>query len=159
MQLHALGQLIAARRRAKGLTLQQLASAARVGRSTLAALEAGTLAELGYAKVARLCAAVGLALEARPPPLAAPLMPHRHLTQAAGRELTKAAIEDIIIRGDFAAWRGLVRSLRADQTGRLAKRAQTVAAAIRSSDPKAQTFATLLPGVLRGRKPTGAAGG
>ena len=77
MDLNTIGHIVAERRRAKGLTLRELAVAAGIGRSTLAALEAGKLPELGFAKVARLCAAVDLALEARPLELEAPLMRHR----------------------------------------------------------------------------------
>jgi hypothetical protein len=47
-------------------------------------LEGGKLNELGYGKVTRICAAVGLVLDVRLPELEAPLMPHRHLTEAAG---------------------------------------------------------------------------
>lgn len=155
MNLHATGRLIAERRRARGLTLHQLAQAAGVGRSTLAALESGKLAELGFAKVARLCAALDLLLEARPLTLDAPLMAHRHLTASAGRELTKAAIEDILTRGDLSAWRGLVSTLRADQTGRLTRRVREVAAAAGKSDPKARAFANLLPEFSQQRKPAG----
>src|SRR5690242_13392520 len=86
MKLSSVGYLIARERRAKGLTLAALASSAGVGRSTLAALEAGKLPELGFEKVARLCAAVGLVLEARPLELDVPLMAHRHLTEASGRD-------------------------------------------------------------------------
>lgn len=149
MNLYAIGRQIAERRRAKGLTLHQLAAEAGVGRSTLAALEAGKIAELGFAKVARLCAAVDLTLEARVPPLDAPLMPHRHLTEAAGRELTKAAIEDVIMRGEVSSWRGLVRAIRADKTGRIARRAGQVAAVLAKHDEKARAFATLLPQLVR----------
>jgi len=60
MNLQTIGHLIAEGRRAKGLTLTQLAAQAAVGRSTLAALEAGKLPELGLERVARLCAAVDL---------------------------------------------------------------------------------------------------
>jgi len=149
MNLAGIGRLIAERRREKGLTLQQLADAAGVGRSTLAALEAGKLEELGFNKVARICAAVDLKLEAHPPALEAPLMVHRHLTEEAGRELTKAAIEDIITRGDFTAWRGLVRALRADKSGRIAQRTRTVATALSKYDSRARAFATLLPELVR----------
>ena len=159
MNLLAMGKLIAERRRSKGLTLHALAAAAGVGRSTLAALEAGKLAELGYAKVERICAVLDLTLTARPPELDAPLMAHRHLTESAGRELTKAAIEDIITRGGFSAWRGLVRAIRADKTGRIARRAREVAAAAGKSDPKARVFGTLMPDILRTRKPAGAVRG
>ncbi|MBI2959264.1 MAG: helix-turn-helix domain-containing protein, partial [Betaproteobacteria bacterium] len=148
---HSVGRLIAQRRREKGLTLKELAAAAGVGRSTLAALERGKSDELGFAKVARLCAAVDLVLEARPLALEAPLMAHRHLTEAAGRELTKAAIEDVILRGGISAWRGLVRAIRADRTGRIARRVREVAAAQGSHDVRARAFTTLLPDVLRER--------
>jgi transcriptional regulator with XRE-family HTH domain len=150
MELQALGRLIAQQRRSRGLTLRDLAAAARVGRSTLAALESGKLAELGFNKVARLCAAVDLVLEARPLRLEAPLIEHRHLTEAAGRDLTKAAIEDVIVRGDIAAWRGLVRAAREDESGRVAERARQVAAALSGHDAKARAFANLLPALLSG---------
>jgi transcriptional regulator with XRE-family HTH domain len=153
MNLSSVGSLIAQQRRAKGLTLTALASSAGVGRSTLAALESGKLPELGFVKVARLCDAVGLVLEARPFELDTPLMPHRHLTEVAGRDLTKAAIEDVIVRGDIAAWRGLVRAIRARQQGGLASRVQQVVAALDRDDPKVRAFATLLPDVLRRARP------
>ncbi|MBI3374619.1 MAG: helix-turn-helix transcriptional regulator [Betaproteobacteria bacterium] len=159
MNLQALGELIARRRRDKRPTLRQLAEAAGIGRSTLAALERGRTAELGFAKIARLCAAVDLVLEARPLALAAPLMPHRHLTETAGRELTKAAIEDIILRGGFSTWRGLARAIRTDRTGRIARRTREVAAALGKHDARARALATLLPKLLRERKLRGAASG
>jgi transcriptional regulator with XRE-family HTH domain len=151
MELLAVGRLIREHRRNKGLTLTDLAARARVGRSTLAALEGGKLGELGYAKVARICAAVDLVLEARPPALAAPLVDHRHLTELGGRTLTKAAIDDIITRGEVASWRGLIRAVRADETGALARRVREVVAATSKHDPKARSFALLLPRLLGGR--------
>ena len=150
MNLVSIGRLVARRRRTSGLTLSDLASSAGVGRSTLAALEAGKLPELGFVKVARICAAVGFVLEARPLELDAALMPHRHLTEAAGRDLTKAAIEDVIVRGDISAWRGLVRALRAPHLqNRLGKRVKEVVSALPGDDPKVRAFATLLPDILR----------
>jgi len=149
MKLSSVGSVIAQQRRARGLTLAALAASAGVGRSTLAALEAGKLPELGFAKVERLCAALGLVLEARAPELAAPLMPHRNLTQAAGQDLTKAAVADIIEGGDISAWRGLVSAMRAHTGGRLARRVQEVAGALSRDDPKARAFAALLPDLLR----------
>jgi transcriptional regulator with XRE-family HTH domain len=148
MDLASLGRRVAAQRRALGLTLSALAAAARVGRSTLAALESGRLPELGFTKVARICAAAGIVLEARPPLLDAPLMSHRHLTETAGRDLTKAAVEDVIVRGDIGAWRGLVGALRRDESGRLAGRVQQVVEALGRDDPKVAAFAALLPGIL-----------
>jgi transcriptional regulator with XRE-family HTH domain len=144
MDLQAIGRLIAERRRAKGLTLTQLASRAEVGRSTLAALEAGKLSELGLQRVGRLCAAVDLVLEARPLQLEEPLMAHRHLSEAAGRELTKAAIDDIITRGNIGTWRKLVQVMNDDETGRIARRVNDLALTLGKRDPKARAFASLL---------------
>jgi transcriptional regulator with XRE-family HTH domain len=142
MNLQTIGHLIAERRRAKGLTLSQLAAQAAVGRSTLAALEAGKLPELE--RVARLCAAVDLVLEARPLELNEPLMAHRHLSEAAGRELTKAAIDDIITRGTIDTWRKLIQAMNTDETGRIARRVNDVAQTVGKRDPRARAFASLL---------------
>ena len=149
MNLITVGQQIAARRRHGRLTLSELAAAARVGRSTLAALEAGKLAELGFERVARLCQGVGLILEVRATALDAPLMAHRHLTDAAARDLTKAAIADVITRGNIAAWRGLVRAMRAEEGGRVARRTREVVAHLDQEDVRVRTFASLLPELLR----------
>jgi transcriptional regulator with XRE-family HTH domain len=148
MELASIGALVAARRRAEGLTLAELAARARIGRSTLAALESGKLPELGFARVARICAAVGLVVDVRPPLLEEPIIPHRHLTEAAGRELTKAAIDDIIVRGDVTAWRKLFKAMRDDSSGRTERRVREVSAAIAGQDVKAKAFAALLPRVM-----------
>lgn len=145
MDLRTIGRLVGERRRARKLTLPKLAAAAGVARSTLAALEAGKLMELGFNKVARICAAVDLAVDVRPPMLDAPLMAHRHLTDLAGRELTKAAIDDVISRGNVIAWRGLVRAMRADDSGRILRRIQEVVRALGPHDAKAHAFALMLP--------------
>lgn len=143
--MNSIGRLIAQRRRAKGLTLNQLAAKAEVGRSTLAALETGKLSELGLERVSRLCAALDLVLEARPLHLDAPILQHRHLTDVAGRELTKAAIDDIITRGDIKSWRALVSAMRLDKTGEIEKRVVGTARTLAKLDPKARAFANLLP--------------
>lgn len=148
MNLALIGRKIAELRRAKGLTLGELAASAGIGRSTLAALEGGKLAELGFTKVARVCATVGLVLELRPAALEAPLMAHRHLTEAAGRDLTKAAIADVIERGDLSAWRGLVRSMRSESGEALARRVEQIVGSLDQSDCKVRAFATLLPDLL-----------
>ena len=145
MDLRTIGRLIGERRRARKLTLPQLAASAGVARSTLAALEAGKLKELGFNRVARICAAVELAVDVRRPTLDAPLMAHRHLTDLAGRELTKAAIDDVISRGNVIAWRGLVRAMRADDSGRILGRIQEVVRASGPHDAKARAFALMLP--------------
>jgi transcriptional regulator with XRE-family HTH domain len=147
MDLWAIGLLVGRQRRSQQRTLAEVAAAARVGRSTLAALESGKLEELGYAKVERICEAVGLVLEARPTVLDAPLMEHRHLTEQAGRDLTKAAIEDVIVRGGIEAWRGLAKAVRDDGDGRILARARAVAHALSSHDRKARAFAALLPAI------------
>jgi transcriptional regulator with XRE-family HTH domain len=149
MNIGSIGRVIAAHRRARGLTLRELATAARVGRSTLAAVESGTLQEIGVAKIDRICTALGLTLEIREPVLEAPLMEHRHLTERAGRALTRAAIADVITRGEIDAWRGLVKAIRADTTGRIARRAREVARALSAHDTRARAFAALLPVVER----------
>lgn len=144
MNLLSIGRLIAEQRRAKGFTLTQLAAKAAIGRSTLAALESGKLPELGLARVSRLCAALDLVLEARPLHLDTPIIAHRHLTDFAGRELTKAAIDDIISRGDVKAWRGLIAAMRSDKTGRIEKRVVDTARALAKHDGKAKAFANML---------------
>ncbi len=145
MDLRDIGRLIGERRRARKLTLPELAASAGVSRSTLAAVESGKAAELGFNKVARLCAAAGLVVDVRPPLLDAPLMAHRHLTDSAGRELTKAAIDDVISRGDVNAWRGLVRAMQADASGRLRARVQAVLRALGPHDARARALARILP--------------
>lgn len=62
LDLAALGELIAQQRNARRLTQAELARRARIGRSTLDALENGRSAELGFGKVARILAALGLTL-------------------------------------------------------------------------------------------------
>ena len=154
MNLHAIGRLIAAQRRAKGLTLTQLASQAELGRSTLAALEAGKLSELGLERVSRLCAAVDLVLEVRPVELKEPLMAHRHISVLAGRELTKAAIDDIITRGTIATWRKLLDAVNGDTSGRIARRVSDLARDLGKHDPKARAFASLLRRLRRTARDT-----
>jgi len=148
MELTSVGALVAELRRAQGLTLTELAARAGVGRSTLAALESGKLPELGFRRVARICAAVGLIIDVRAPLLHEPIIPHRHLTDAAGRELTKAAIDDIIVRGDVAAWRKLFKAMRDDASGRTERRVREVSAATATQDVKGKAFAALLPRVM-----------
>ena len=61
--LPVLGNAIATRRKAMGLSQKVLAGKAGVGRSTLDALENARLGELGFVKVARILAALGLKLK------------------------------------------------------------------------------------------------
>ncbi len=114
----------------------------------MAAFESGKLPELGFGRVVRICAAVGLVVDVRAPLLSEPIIPHRHLTEAAGRELTKAAIDDVIVRGDVTAWRKLFKAMRDDASGRTERRVREVSAAIADQDVKAKAFAALLPRVI-----------
>lgn len=63
MSLLALGEQIATRRKTLGLTQPTLAKKARVGLSTLDALENGRLGELGYSKITNILTALGLELK------------------------------------------------------------------------------------------------
>ena len=61
--LSTIGEEIARKRKALGLTQPALAKKARVGLSTLDALENGRLGELGYAKITNILTALGLELK------------------------------------------------------------------------------------------------
>ncbi len=61
--LPIVGEQIASRRRALGLTQPELAKKARVGLSTLDALENGRLGELGYSRITNILTALGLELK------------------------------------------------------------------------------------------------
>jgi len=63
LPLTSIGQEIAAKRKGLGLTQRALAKKARVGVSTLDALENGRLGELGYSKITNILAALGLELK------------------------------------------------------------------------------------------------
>jgi transcriptional regulator with XRE-family HTH domain len=58
-----IGMHIAKHRTELRLTQGELAARARIGRSTLDALENGRLAELGFGKISRVLAALGLAIK------------------------------------------------------------------------------------------------
>ena len=63
LSLSLIGEAIAKQRKALGLSQAALARSARVGRSTLDALENGRLGELGYSKITNILAALGLELK------------------------------------------------------------------------------------------------
>lgn len=63
LDIATLGALIAKHRTHLRLTQSELAVRARIGRSTLDALENGRIAELGFGKISRLMAALGLTLK------------------------------------------------------------------------------------------------
>lgn len=62
LTLSSIGELIAQRRKAHGLSQGALATRAGIGRTTLAALENGRLGELGFSKIIKLLTALGLEL-------------------------------------------------------------------------------------------------
>jgi transcriptional regulator with XRE-family HTH domain len=63
LPLSSLGEQIAAKRKTLGLTQPTLAKKARIGLSTLDALENGRLGELGYSKITNILTALGLELK------------------------------------------------------------------------------------------------
>jgi transcriptional regulator with XRE-family HTH domain len=63
LTLPILGEQIVAKRKALRLTQPALAKKARIGLSTLEALENGRLGELGYSKIASILSALGLELK------------------------------------------------------------------------------------------------
>jgi transcriptional regulator with XRE-family HTH domain len=63
LPLSLLGDQIATKRKTLGLTQRMLAKKAKVGLSTLDALENGRLGELGYSKINNILTALGLELK------------------------------------------------------------------------------------------------
>jgi transcriptional regulator with XRE-family HTH domain len=63
LPLFSLGEQIAIKRKELGLTKPTLAKKARVGLSTLDALENGRVGELGYSKITNILAALGMELK------------------------------------------------------------------------------------------------
>ena len=66
LDLASLGDQIALRRKTLKLSQADLASKASVSRATLDALENGRAGEMGFSKVTRLLAALGLELSLQP---------------------------------------------------------------------------------------------
>lgn len=65
LPLYALGERIAEKRKTLGLTQRDLAKKAKVGLSTLDALENARLGELGFSKITNILTALGLELTLR----------------------------------------------------------------------------------------------
>ena len=63
MNIQALGQEVHLRRQAVGLTQQRLAKLADLSRQTIQRLEAGTINDLSFQRLARLLAVLGLSFE------------------------------------------------------------------------------------------------
>ena len=63
LPLSSIGEQIATKRKASGLTQAALAKKAGVGLSTLDALENGRMGELGYSKITNILSALGLELK------------------------------------------------------------------------------------------------
>jgi transcriptional regulator with XRE-family HTH domain len=73
LTLSSIGEQIAARRKTLGLSQAALAKQAKVGHSTLDALENGRVGELGLSKIVRLLSTLGMEL---------------HIQESAGRRPT-----------------------------------------------------------------------
>jgi transcriptional regulator with XRE-family HTH domain len=145
MNLLTIGRLIAEQRQAKGYTLSELASKAQVGRSTLAALEAGKLSELGLGRVARLCSAVDL-VTGGPSTVAsgtvdAASAPHRYRRPRTHQGRHRRDFD----QRQHYRMRSLVRAIAKDKTGGIARRVNELTAALGNRDPKVRAFAALLP--------------
>jgi transcriptional regulator with XRE-family HTH domain len=63
LTLSSIGELIAARRKTLGRSQAVLARQAKVGHSTLDALENGRMGELGLSKIVKILSALGLELK------------------------------------------------------------------------------------------------
>jgi transcriptional regulator with XRE-family HTH domain len=63
LPLSSMGERIATKRKSLSMTQRELAKKARVGLSTLDALENGRLGELGYSKITNILTALGLELK------------------------------------------------------------------------------------------------
>ena len=63
LPLSSLAEKIAAKRKSLGFSQAALAKKARIGRSTLDALENARLGELGYSKITNILSALGLELK------------------------------------------------------------------------------------------------
>jgi transcriptional regulator with XRE-family HTH domain len=62
LDLIRIGEAVATKRRSLGLSQAALAKQAKVGHSTLEALENGRIGELGYSKIGKILSALGLEL-------------------------------------------------------------------------------------------------
>lgn len=74
MNMNEVGSLVRERRRESGLTQVQLAAQTGISRATIAGLEAGSLAEIGFVKLQRICESVGLEMRAVPAPQGRPTL-------------------------------------------------------------------------------------
>jgi transcriptional regulator with XRE-family HTH domain len=63
LTLNSMGDQIAAKRKTLGISQATLAKQAKVGHSTLDALENGRIGELGFSKIERLLSVLGLELK------------------------------------------------------------------------------------------------
>ncbi len=61
-----IGSRLRSARQARGLTQDELARLAGIGRTSLSQLENGTIGEIGVRKILRVCAVLGLALQIMP---------------------------------------------------------------------------------------------
>lgn len=83
LSLIDIGELVATRRREMRMSQTELGKQARISRATIVALEGGALPELGYGKVCRLLAVLGMELKAGTANMGRPTLDD--LTEGDGR--------------------------------------------------------------------------
>ncbi|MDR2845086.1 MAG: helix-turn-helix domain-containing protein [Puniceicoccales bacterium] len=66
MDVSEMGKVFREARKQRHLTQQELASALRMSRATISNLESGSIHELGFRKLIRLCVVLGLELQVVP---------------------------------------------------------------------------------------------
>jgi len=66
MNMIEIGATLRSARQARGLTQDELARLAGIGRTSLSQLENGSIGEIGIRKILRVCAVLGLELQAVP---------------------------------------------------------------------------------------------
>jgi transcriptional regulator with XRE-family HTH domain len=103
MQLTEIGAAVRARREALGLSQQALARLAGLSRATVNQLERGALRDLGVAKLARMLALLGLALDAKrvPKPSRALWMAGRTASVSYRRALDADLLARALASGDI----------------------------------------------------------
>ena len=74
MELEAIGREIAAARKSAALTLTDLAAKAGLSRGTIYLLESGRATDIGYSKLVRILAALGMELRLEPMTSARPTL-------------------------------------------------------------------------------------
>lgn len=101
MQLHEIGMLVRERRKALAITQAHLARLAGLSRTTVSQLESGALKDLGFSKLGRLVAILGLGLDAKAREKHSPALKIAAQTASTSyrKVLTPDALRDILKSG------------------------------------------------------------